>query len=293
MKLFSSAGTVYFGTEYADQKNRARIDIAYPCVTLHGTTTPETLWPALQSQDVVSGYLNRMLLFFVPERRVEKRYDVSVGQPPAAIVEWVKAAREISQGIKGLDPASPIEVPFSAMAQTILRGWDDWVENHMEVVRAQQLAPLWGRSWEHAAKIALGLACARHDAASLKAAASKGALEIDPTSAQWAVDLVRFVMQAQEHQVATRMGDSDFDRAAQEVLRVITAGEERGRTEAELARYSRMWRALEPRMQDAILDSLKRREAVALVQMRHFVGGRNPRMAWVSSDHVPVVEESS
>jgi hypothetical protein len=285
MKLFSSAGTIYNGTEYADRKTKERIDIAYPCICLHGTTTPETLWPALQSQDVVSGYLNRMIMMFVPDRRVAKQY-VGIGNPPADLVDWLKAARELSNGIQGLDPANPIEVPFKGMTPQLFRSWDEWVENHMEEVKAKGLAPLWGRAWEHAAKIALGLSCARYSAADLKQVASGGGLEIDQTSAQWAIDFVRFTLMVQEEQVAARMGDSDFDRQAQETLRIVRNASTRGRTHAELVEASRMFRALEPRQQDAVMDSLKRREAIQLVQYKPPSGRGKSRMAWVASEFV-------
>ena len=292
MKLFSSSGTVYHGTEYADRKLKERKDIAYPCIGLHGTTTPETLWPALGSQDVVSGYLNRMLILFVPDRRVAKQY-VGIGQPPAEVVEWMKAARELQCGILGLDPASPIELPFAGMAGQIFRDFDEWVENRMEETKASGLAPLWGRAWEHAAKIALGMACARYDAQQLKQVASGGGLEIDPTSAQWAVNFVKFTMTIQQEQVASRMGDSDFDRWCQDVLRVLKQAGPGGRTESELTKYSRMYRALEPRQQDAIMDSLKRREAILLVQYKPPSGRGKSRMAWVSSEFAPAIEEAS
>jgi len=291
MKLFSSAGTVYHGTEYADQKNRSRVDIAYPCVGLHGTTTPETLWPALQSQDVVSGYLNRMIMMFVPDRRVQKQY-VGIGQPPQSIIDWLKAAREMNNGIMGLDPANPIEVPFAGMANQIFRDFDVWVEDHMEEVKAKQLAPLWGRAWEHAAKYALGFACARYDAKTLLDVAKGGGLEIDPSSAQLAIDFVKFTMSVQEAQVAQRMGDSEFDRQAQETLRVIRNAGVRGRTHAELAEASRMFRALKPNEQDAVMDSIKRRDLVALVQYKPASGRGKPRMAWVASEFVVPTNEN-
>jgi len=292
MKLFSSAGTVYAGTEYADQKMKQRVDIAYPCVGLHGTTTPETLWPALGSQDVLSGYLNRMMILFVPDRRVPKQY-VGIDQPPANVVEWMKAAREIQCGVMGLDPASPIELPFAAMTPQIFRDFDNWIEDRMEQVKAEGLAPLWGRAWEHAAKLALGMACARYTAQELKDTAAGGGLEIDPTSAQWAIDFVKFVLTIQEQQVASRMGDSDFDRWCQDVLRVLKQAGPAGRTESELTKYSRMYRALEPRQQNSITESLRRREAIQLVQYRPPSGRGKSRMAWVCTEFAPEAEEET
>jgi hypothetical protein len=131
------------------------------------------------------------------------------------------------------------------------------------------------------------MACARYSAAELKQVASGGGLEIDQTSGQWAVDFVRFTMMIQEEQVAARMGDSDFDRQAQETLRIVRNASTRGRTHAELVEASRMFRALEPRQQDAVMDSLKRREAIQLVQYKPPSGRGKSRMAWVASEFVP------
>jgi len=94
-------------------------------------------------------------------------------------------------------------------------------------------------------------------------------------------------MLVQEDQVATRMGDSDFDRWCQDTLRVVKQGGAAGRTESELTRFSRTFRALEPRQQDSIMDALKRREAVKLVQFKPSSGRGKSRMAWVSTEFAP------
>jgi hypothetical protein len=177
------------------------------------------------------------------------------------------------------------------MTNQLFRDFDEWVENRMEENKANGLAPLWGRAWEHAAKLALGMACARYDAAKLKEVATGGGLEIDQTSAQWSIDFVKFTLCIQQEQVASRMGDSDFDRQAQETLRVIQRSGQQGRTHAQIAEFCRMFRALKPTDQDAVLDSLKRRELIALVQYRPPSGRGKSRMAWVSKEFVPDNEE--
>jgi len=295
MKLFSSAGTVYNGSEYADQKNRARVDILYPCVSLYGTTTPETFYPALGSGDVTSGYLNRLLVVSAPEKRVAWQ-ESSLTAPPEAIVAWVKAARAMQcGGLMGIDPASPIEVPMAGMSKNLFTQFREWIEHQEDELKRDQnkaaLVPLWGRAWEHAAKVALVMACTRiAGAEQLKTAAESGGLEIDMSSAQWAIDFVRFVLLDMERQVATRVGDSDFDRQCQDALRVIRAGGIQGRTAAELGRYSRAFRALEPRVQDTVLEALKRREDVFTVQYPPTSGRGKARMAWVSTAHQADVE---
>jgi len=189
MKLFSSAGSIYNGTEYANSKERPRVDIPYPCVSLYATTTPETFYPALNSGDVTSGWLNRMLVVTAPEARVPWQ-DAALDDPPAQIVDWIKAARGMVVGLCGLpaNPGSPIEVPMAAMAKTLFVQWRAWIENHEDDLKRNPalaaLVPLWGRAWEHAAKIALILAVTRTvDPGALQAGAAS--MEVDMGSAQW------------------------------------------------------------------------------------------------------------
>lgn len=281
MKLFTSAGDVYYGTEYADQKLRQRVDIAYPCAVLHGTTTAETLWPSLQSQDMLSGYMNRILIGFAPAKRIQKRHDVSIGNPPQHIVEWIKAARSMSCGIAGMDPANPIVVRQMPMAAQIMHEFDEAVERHMHEVTQNGVETLWTRALEHAAKIAIGLACSRFDAQALTEAAATNTLQVDPTSARFAVDLVGFMLRTTEEQVLSRMGDSEFDRQVQEVLRIIKRKGRRGLTQAELARFSRMFKSLKPMEQDAIVEALKRREEVTTVEYPPLSGRGKARVALV------------
>jgi hypothetical protein len=89
------------------------------------------------------------------------------------------------------------------------------------------------------------------------------------------------------------MGDSDFDRWCQEILRDIKQAGAQGRTESELSRFCRQFRALEPRQQDSVMDSLKRREAVSLVQYKPPSGRGKSRMAWVAVEFAPEIEETT
>ena len=43
-ELSTSAGSTFFGAEYADQKLKPRQDIIQPCCAIHATTVPETFW---------------------------------------------------------------------------------------------------------------------------------------------------------------------------------------------------------------------------------------------------------
>ena len=58
-ELSTSAGSTFFGAEYADQKLKPREDIIQPCCAIHATTVPETFWPALRSGSLQDGSLAR------------------------------------------------------------------------------------------------------------------------------------------------------------------------------------------------------------------------------------------
>jgi hypothetical protein len=180
---------------------------------------------------------------------------------------------------------------MAAMVPQMLLDFDNWIDQRMEAVKGRGLAPLWGRAWEHAAKLAVAMSCTRYGAQDLKQVASGGGLEMDPTSTQWAIDFVKFTLGVQEAQVASRMGDNDFDRWCQEILRLLKKAGSHGRTEAELSKLSRLFRALEPRQQDSVMNSLSRREAVTLVQQISKSGRGKPRMAWTAREFMPLLDE--
>ena len=62
-ELATSAGTTFFGAEYADQRDRPRQDIVEPCASIHGVSAPGPFWDALKSGSLQDGSLARFLVF--------------------------------------------------------------------------------------------------------------------------------------------------------------------------------------------------------------------------------------
>lgn len=272
LTMFSSAGSIVEGTEYSDSKMRPRQDLLYPCLNLFATTTAETLWPALSGADVTSGLMNRLLVVSAPEARPGWQKRAMLGEPPAALVEWIQAVRQAGNGLVGT-ASTPCQVQMSGMAETLFDRFYEWSLARCDSLAGQEgretLAPLWGRANEQAIKVALILACTREaNAEQAREALTTQSVEVDMTSAQWAIDFVKHCLSHMEEQVATQVGDSEFDRQVQEAARVIKAAGVQGRTLAELCRYSRRFKSLEGRQQDAVLEALRRREAVFSIEMR-------------------------
>lgn len=61
-ELFTSAGSVYLGSEYSDQKLRPRVDITQPCCVVYGVTVPGAFWDALQTGALTDGSVARFLI---------------------------------------------------------------------------------------------------------------------------------------------------------------------------------------------------------------------------------------
>ena len=287
MKLFTSAGTIYTGTEYADQGSKPRLDIEYPCVNLHATTTPEPLFDSFSSGDVASGNLNRLLILFAPGGRFPMRF-TDMTEPPEHLVLWMKAARALMQGMAGMTPANPITIHMDARAQALFAALYEYQQDQEEAKREGGTHHLWGRCWEHAAKLAVVAACAQHtDAQEFTDLIKQGQVVVTANAATWAIDFTKYVLTSMEHEVSTRVADSEFGQITQTVHRFISKAAEKGLTISQLARICRKFGGLMPIQQDAVMEALKRMEAVTLVQFKPSSGRGPSRMAWVDSAFIP------
>jgi hypothetical protein len=271
MKLFSSAGDTYIGTEYADQEKRPRVEIECPCVSVYGTTTPETFYKALGSGHVVSGYLNRLLVVETSINRPKRQRPIR-SEVPESIKFWAKAATcppSGEQNLVGLNPKTPVVVPMSRGAEELFDALDLEIDRLMERDRGSGLDALHNRTWEHAAKIALILSLSRK--------LDRPVINVE--DAEWAITFVKWSQSRMIHEVQLRVADSPFQAKVKECqLALIKAGG-RGLTERDMGRVAAFAR-LVPRERASILDALQIAGQAAKVEIR--TKGR-PRVAWVAT----------
>ena len=270
MKLFSSAGDTYIGTEYADQEKRPRMEIECPCVSMYGTTTPETFYKALRSGHVVSGYLNRMLVVETSVNR-PKRQRVRQLDVPPKIIDWIKdASRADIDGtsMDGVDPMSPVVVPMSSGAEALFDALDSEIDKNMDRDRGTGLDALHNRAWEHSAKLAMIVALSR----------SLFKPTITVADAEYAITFVKWSLDKMIHEVGARVSDSPYQAKQKECLLDIIKSGDRGLTERDMGR-SGAWARLPLKERGSVLDALKVAGQVALVEIP--TRGRS-RMAWVA-----------
>lgn len=127
-ELYTSAGSVYLGAEYADQKLRPRVDIREPCCSIYGVTVPGPFWSAIEGGALTDGSLARFLIF-----QTEDDYPDRVDQSQAVVIpdHIITGLQSIAAGYGGKSDGSlpmmpdvspnPYIVPTTPEADIILK----------------------------------------------------------------------------------------------------------------------------------------------------------------------------
>ncbi|HEX2529427.1 MAG TPA: DUF3987 domain-containing protein [Geminicoccus sp.] len=149
MTTFSSAGSMLPGMEYADarsagrdDKERMRLDICEPCVSLLGFTVETSLWDNIGEAAVENGFLGRWLFFAAPSR-IPYPCDGASTEPPSDAL--IAAAKAIRQGVTDHDYGLPdlavaAPKPYSVPIEDDARAWiKDLV--HRQVDLQNELSP--------------------------------------------------------------------------------------------------------------------------------------------------------
>jgi hypothetical protein len=138
--------------------------------------------------------------------------------------------------------------------------------------------------WEHAAKLALIAACARHkDPAILTRVAESSQLVVNGDDAAWAIELVCYLIKRMDFEVTGRVADSEFGRDKQNILGFIERAGKFGLTERELAKVCRKFSGKNPMERQALMTALMAEEAVARVDFAPPSGRGRHRVAMVST----------
>ncbi|MBZ0266254.1 PriCT-2 domain-containing protein [bacterium] len=233
IRLFSSADTIFFGTEYADQANRPTVSIEYPCVSINGTSTPDTFYKSLGSKNVVDGFLNRFLVVDVSDQpRPPLMREKEQQEIPQQILDWIQQATNPQNERRNLARFVPSPVPDtiavheSPEAKQLLQEFTAHVEDLASINANTGIDALWSRALEHTVKLAMICACADniHDPV------------IEYEHALWASKFVGYYTELLAHQVKQRIADTDFERIVNDFYLAISKAGERGLTEYEMNR---------------------------------------------------------
>jgi hypothetical protein len=160
LSIFSDSDTLHYGRELADQKLNKSIVIDQPCLGVFGATTPETLYTALTSSSITSGFLPRWLVFPISNPDAENRTPKERVIPQRFIDEIVRISNMTTNAFptwEGDISIKPKVVPFSDSARNLIEQIkDDFkVSKVAEREAGSGLDALWARAWEQTCKVAL------------------------------------------------------------------------------------------------------------------------------------------
>jgi hypothetical protein len=239
LRLYSSAGEIYKGKAYCDRSKNVEID--QPCLTIYGSTVPESFWGSMSSESIGDGFLARMIPVIGDENPPEQTAR-QIPVPESLLVHargW--GAYRRGGNLESVHPG-PEVVEYTAGAEQILaeyrRNWRQRADS------SGPWQPVWARAAEKACRLALVYV------------ASKGtsSLRIDSEAIQWACEVSDYTTSLFESVGDEHIADSEFERKCQRVYQAVI-GKKNGLAHRDLCRR-RCWRALTPRERQEVLQSL-------------------------------------
>jgi hypothetical protein len=235
-ELATSAGTTFFGAEYADQKERPRQDIVEPCASIHGVSAPGPFWEALRSGSLQDGSLARFLVFRsdddIPDRN---RRPGTLSDVPKDLLDAVLSVAAVGSdqprgnlvgtGAPGVKPA-PLTVPMDAEATAIFDALDDEMTRRQRAAIGSDQSAALARVWENAAKVALIKAVSANPAAPV----------VRAVDAAWAREVVDHCVATLLIQAERHLADNEHEANHKKVLRLLDSAGAAGLTRSEFYR---------------------------------------------------------
>ncbi|MBJ3778844.1 bifunctional DNA primase/polymerase [Acuticoccus mangrovi] len=260
-ELYTAAGGVYFGAEYAnrDGKNERR-DINQPCLCVYGTTTPVHFWSALKEANVVDGSLARFLIMETEEDYPEEIVDRGIRSAPSGLLDQMRrvamGGASTAGNLAGLGSGlstgvEPVTVPMASAAKEVFRSLGADVTRQLREARGTTRTAVLARIAENAAKLALIVAVGRDPERP----------RIEAGDAHWAISLTQHCSRRTMLAVDRHVADNDNERHRKRVLEIIRTAGGGGLTKSELVRKTQF---LPRRDRDDVLADLAETGCIAV-----------------------------
>jgi hypothetical protein len=248
MRLYSSADSIYVphakaSTELKEEEADA---LQQPNLVLYGTAEKETLYNAFSVDMLTDGLIGRLMIF--EGNDYADRIQQTEQRPlPESILEtadwWLERRfQNINQAIP-----QPDIVPVTPEAENILQRFQN-IQKQIQYKNDRIKDALWGRAQQQARQFALIYACS----------VSKENPVIDEDAAQWAYELVSYLIKRKIYIADRHVADSEFDRQQKEILRYI----ESCKGKCTMSMICRAFRKLKKRERDEIFENLEQTSAI-------------------------------
>jgi hypothetical protein len=238
MKMYSSYGTIYHGTAYADKKNRPKQIIKSPCLVLYGTSTHKTFYDALTSDQGSDGFVSRLMTLPCPEerpKRVKVRHHGMPGQLKAGLMEF--------SGISF--PEGKYVVPMAPGVEDAIIDLDESMSSLMVQYPEikDQAESVYSRVAENATKLALVYAVSMDFADPV----------IDHKAYAWAREIALWCANHIMEKLVENVADNEIERDHKKMVQYVNESGLTGTTKRDLQRRFLKLRAFE---RDEMITSL-------------------------------------
>jgi hypothetical protein len=246
LEVYSSSSGVYHGQEYADSKDRQRLDINQPNFNFFGTTTPRTLIPALNHDMVDNGTLSRILLVppfdDYPDAQIPE-----VTEVPQDVIEDIQhSAQIIPSGIGNMTNIQGI--PNSAVVPIVVE-WEEEAFAEYSKMREWQINQarkddaLWVRYTEITVKIGMIEAIARDPVSPI--------LTLDIF--KMANDLTRWSFNYTSDLIVKEISENEIEASHKKVLNIIRKSGDAGMSTTQI---TKVCQGMKARDRNEILQTL-------------------------------------
>lgn len=246
LEVYSSSSGVYHGQEYADSRDRQRLDINQPNFNFFGTTTPRTLIPALNHDMVDNGTMSRILLVPPFDDYPVPQIPEQLSAPDDIVEDIQNSAQIIPSGVGNMTNVQSI--PNAAVVPIIVE-WEDSAFAEYSKVREWQLNQarnddaLWVRFTEITVKIAMIEAIARDPVAPILT------FEIF----KMANDLARWSFNYTSDLIVKEIAENEIEASHKKILNIIRKSGDEGMSTTQIAKVCQGMKA---RDRNEILQTL-------------------------------------
>lgn len=207
MTAFTSPDSFWRPTGYAAKEKN--VGIEQPHLVIHGTTTPESFFDALNGTHVASGFMGRLLVFTSPQMGYVEQQDFELTPPPDSVMNFVNDW--ISSPYDGNLNSHFRDVPTLTIAPEAR----ERLKEHFRQIASRRIgedplrAAIWSRASEKTSKLALLHTLSRGDKCTSLA------------SADWAVSVSNQLTRRLVALIGANVADSEHHRRVQKVLRIV------------------------------------------------------------------------
>lgn len=252
-ELYTTAGTTYFGIEYAStQHNDAHRAIHQPCACIYGTTTPLHFWQALQASNVADGSLARFLILESEDDFPDSNQNFGVINPPQDLLDQLLLVHEGGGKLDGnlTDVGAinevtvePRVVPMTPAARGVFQQLDQELVERLRTSRGSGFTSILARIEENATKLALIRAVSRDPIDP----------QIEDHDAEWGILLSRHCAELTIREASARVSENQVESQHKRALQILRDAGEAGMSRSEFTRRTQF---MDHRQRDGVLRTL-------------------------------------